>query len=175
MLDNPPPPTYAKMMRGYTGNVDRWQIIHFQPPGSIRLFTGAAPSAAGQGMVREKFDTLAAETPPGGFGMRNLDALTPESETSTHYFWAQTHDFDAHDQAVTDAFFEQVDTAFRQDWELFETQQRAIERNPGAPTISILVDKGPTLARRLVAELLEAERAQMALAGAKPGIGVAAE
>src|SRR5688572_26583055 len=33
MLDNPPPPTYAKMMNGYSGNVDRWQIIHFQPPG----------------------------------------------------------------------------------------------------------------------------------------------
>jgi len=172
MIDNPPPPTYSKMMKGYTGNVDRWQIIHWAPPGNIRLFTGAAPSAASQGWTREKFDALMTDTPPGGIGMRNLDSLTPETETTTHYFWAQAHDFDAHEPAVTDAFFKQIDIAFRQDWELFEVQQAAIERRPDAPRINIAVDKGPMMARRMLARLLEKEAAK---ASTNAPVGVAAE
>ena len=26
--------------------------------------------------------------------MRNLNAMTPETETTTHYFWGQAHDFE---------------------------------------------------------------------------------
>lgn len=168
MLDNPPPPTYSKMMKGYGGNIDRWQIIHWAPPGNIRLFTGAAPSAASEGRTREKFDALMSPTPPGGIGMRNLDALTPESETSTHYFWAQAHDFEPHNAAVTDAFFKQIDIAFRQDWELFEVQQRSIARRPDAPSVSIAVDKGPQMARRLIARLLEREKSAASKPQAEP-------
>jgi vanillate O-demethylase monooxygenase subunit len=158
MLDKPAPPTYVKMMEGYTGNIDRWQIIHWAPPGNIRLFTGGVPSAASQGTTREKFDALMTDTPAGGIGMRNLDVMTPETESTTHYFWAQAHDFEPHNPAITDAFFKQIDIAFHQDWELFEVQQASISRRPGAPSINIAVDKGPMMARRLVTKLLEREK-----------------
>ena len=75
VIDQDPPPTYKKV-GGFSGNVDRWQIIDFAPPAFLRLDVGATPTGTG--------------APEGkrvsGISMRNLNAITPETETTTHYF-----------------------------------------------------------------------------------------
>jgi phenylpropionate dioxygenase-like ring-hydroxylating dioxygenase large terminal subunit len=40
IIDQPAPPTFVKV-GGFTGNVDRWQIIDFAPPAFLRLDVGA--------------------------------------------------------------------------------------------------------------------------------------
>ena len=46
IIDQPAPPAFVKI-GGFTGNVDRWQIIDFTPPAFIRLDVGATPTGTG--------------------------------------------------------------------------------------------------------------------------------
>jgi len=146
MMNTEPPPTYVRM-GGFTGYVDRWQIIEYTPAGNVRLDIGATPAGIGarQGIRH------------GGIGMRNLNAITPETDRTTHYFWAQAHDFSPRDKRVTDQLFGEIEATFKEDWTLLEAQQRAVERSPEAPIIDIRADVGPLQARRLVEHILSAE------------------
>ena len=66
--------------------------------------------------------------------MRNLNAMTPETETTTHYFWGQAHDFEPHNPEMTERVFQQIKTAFLEDVSVFTAQQQNIELDPDAPT-----------------------------------------
>ena len=146
VIDMPAPPTYVKA-GGFTDNVDRWQFIDFTPPAFLRLHVGATPTGTGapEGNMT------------GGIHMRNLNCITPETENTTHYFWAQAHDFEPGNAAVTDMVFEQVKTAFLEDVDIFEKQQRSIEAHPEAPQIDINADSGGIQARRILERLHAAE------------------
>ncbi len=79
----------------------------------------------------------------GGIGMRNLNAITPETETTSHYFWGQAHDFDVKNAETTNKIFEQIRTAFLEDVAVFSAQQRNLEsssHNP--PQVDIDADAG---------------------------------
>ncbi len=148
-LDQPPPPTYAKAS-GFEGNVDRWQIIHFTPPCFVRLDVGACDAGSGAPEGQRQ----------GGIRMRNLNAITPESDTTTHYFWAQAHDFEVTNQAVTDLVFEQVKIAFSEDVAIFEAQQKMIDHDPEAPTINLSQDAGGIAAFKIIDDLVAQESAE---------------
>ena len=72
--------------------------------------------------------------------MRNLNAMTPETETTTHYFWAQAHDFEPHNAEMTERVFQQIKTAFLEDVAVFTAQQTNIELDPDAPQVDINAD-----------------------------------
>jgi vanillate monooxygenase len=76
IIDQPAPPTFVKV-GGFTSNVDRWQIIDYTPPAFLRLDVGATPTGTGAPEGRRV----------NGISMRNLNAITPETETTSHYFW----------------------------------------------------------------------------------------
>ncbi len=94
--------------------------------------------------------------------MRNLNAITPESETTTHYFWAQAHDFDVGNPAVTDMIYKQVETAFLEDVAVFEAQQALIERGPVATRINLSGDAGGIAACKIIDRLAQQELAAAA-------------
>jgi vanillate O-demethylase monooxygenase subunit len=98
--------------------------------------------------------------------MRNLNAMTPETEATTHYFWGQAHDFEPHNAEMTARIFEQIKTAFLQDVEVFTAQQTNIDLDPDAPQIDINADSGGIQARRIVARLYQEEQAAAATATA---------
>ncbi len=142
MIDKPAPPTYVKA-GNFTTNVDRWQFIDFLPPAFLRLSVGATPT--GSGAPEGNF--------VGGINMRNLNAITPETETTSHYFWAQAHDFDVKNAKLTDMIFEQVKIAFLEDKDVFEAQQRVIDADTSESQIDIHADAGGIQARRILAKL----------------------
>jgi vanillate O-demethylase monooxygenase subunit len=148
IIDSPAPPTFAKVGK-FTGNVDRWQIIDFVPPAFLRLDVGATPTGTGapQG------------TRINGIGMRNLNAITPETETTSHYFWGQAHDFDIHNPQTTEGIVEQIRTAFLEDVEVFEAQQRNLTLIPNPPQTDINADTGVIQARRILERLEQEEYA----------------
>jgi vanillate O-demethylase monooxygenase subunit len=78
----------------------------------------------------------------GGIEMRDLNAITPETAGTCHYFRAQAHSFMLDRPEVTGTLFEQIKEAFTQDWEVFEHQQRWIDLDPAAPRISVAADAG---------------------------------
>jgi phenylpropionate dioxygenase-like ring-hydroxylating dioxygenase large terminal subunit len=71
IIDQDPPPTFQKVGK-FAGHVDRWQIIDFVPPAFLRLDVGATPTGTGAPEGKRV----------GGIGMRNLNAITPETETT---------------------------------------------------------------------------------------------
>jgi len=152
ILDSPPPPFFQRA-GGFAPDerIDRWQIIEFTPPGFVRLDVGGAPAGTG-----------AAEGDRSkGFSMRNLNAITPETDTTTHYFWAQAHDFRLDDPTVTELLYRQVHTAFLEDLFVIGAQQG----NLGAfgddlpPAVDFNQDAGGLQARRVIARILADEQA----------------
>ena len=141
--DSVPPPTYVRAV-GFKGNIDRWMEIRFNP-GVICIYTGA--NDAGKGIDEKTYvNTL---------GARIFDGITPETATTTHYFFSAAHNFRVDQPAVTDAFFGEILTTFDEDKVVIEAQQtRAV---PGRRQLGILSDAGGVQARRVIAERLAAE------------------
>jgi vanillate O-demethylase monooxygenase subunit len=157
MLDSPPPPFFQRA-GGFRPDqkIDRWQIIDYTPPAFVRLDVGGALAGTGaQQGDRSK-----------GFSMRNLNAITPETETTTHYFWAQAHDFAIDDPSVTELLFRQVRTAFFEDLGIIKSQQRNLtDFGDHLPQqIDFKQDAGAVQARRIVDAIMTEERAGRAKA-----------
>ncbi len=151
IVDAPPPPTFVKA-GGFTANVDRWQIINFTPPAFLRLDVGATPTGTGAPEGKRV----------GGIGMWNLNAITPETETTSHYFWGQAHNFDVGNSKTTDMLVEQIRTAFLEDVAVFEAQQRNLLIIPNPPQTDINADAGVIQARRILDRLYHEEQAAAA-------------
>jgi phenylpropionate dioxygenase-like ring-hydroxylating dioxygenase large terminal subunit len=156
IIDQEPPPTFKKV-GGFTGHVDRWQIIDFQPPSFLRLDVGATPTGTG----------APEGTRVGGISMRNLNAITPETETTSHYFWGQAHDFDVKNPETTNKIFEQIETAFHEDVAVFSAQQRNLNLVPNPTQVDINADTGVIQARRILKRLHEAEQAALHVTAAE--------
>jgi vanillate O-demethylase monooxygenase subunit len=87
------PPFWRGALRK-PGPVDRWQICEFIPPSTVMIDVGVAPVEAGATI--EKHDQ----------GVRGMviDCMTPESETTMHYFWGMARSFDIDDAGFTARF-----------------------------------------------------------------------
>jgi vanillate O-demethylase monooxygenase subunit len=160
MVGTTPAPTYRVLM-GWPADmiIDRWQIIEWRPPGFVRLNNGGGPGAAeGREFGFVDFDR---PTPPGGFGQRVLNALTPETETTTHYFWSYATDAKPITPERTDAAFRELATAFHQDWEVFELQQANVDDRPVIDTIQ---DAGSIAARQIIERIVAEQRGVGAMA-----------
>jgi phenylpropionate dioxygenase-like ring-hydroxylating dioxygenase large terminal subunit len=147
ILDVTPPPLYSKAS-GITGPVDRWQWITWEAPANVYFDIGCARAGTG--------------APKGdrsqGVSMWSTHLITPETETSTHYFFSFTRDFALGDPEVTRILSEGSRTAFMEDLAVLEAQQRARDAMPDAPVVDIQIDTGPLQARRTLARLIAEER-----------------
>jgi vanillate O-demethylase monooxygenase subunit len=146
-----------KPLRPFTGPVDRWQMIHFTPPANVVIDVGMADAGTGapQG-DRSK-----------GVQGRVINALTPETDRSTWYFWGFPRDFKVEDEALTKKLHAQVVHTFNEDCAILEAQQAAIDRDPAAPTVDINADAGILQSWRIMETLLE-RQAPGGRAAAKP-------
>jgi phenylpropionate dioxygenase-like ring-hydroxylating dioxygenase large terminal subunit len=152
VADVPPPPTYVKSGTLPPGkNIDRWQIIDFIAPCFVLIHVGGAE--AGTGALEGRHDH--------GLNMWVLNAMTPETATTTHYFWASVRKHALGDPAADELFFSQVSEAFEEDRRILEAQQAAhpdVEED--AWPVGLQADAGSIQARRALAKLIEGERAE---------------
>ena len=151
IIDAPAPPTFVRA-GNFTGPVDRWQIIDFVPPAFLRLDVGCCPTGTGA----PQGDRV------GGITMRNLNAITPETEATSHYFWGQAHDWDVNNKTLTDMLVKEITTAFLEDVAVFEAQQRTMTILPNAPQVDINADSGVIQARRILDRIHQEELAARA-------------
>jgi phenylpropionate dioxygenase-like ring-hydroxylating dioxygenase large terminal subunit len=156
IIDQPAPPTFVKV-GGFTTNVDRWQIIDWVPPALLRLDVGATPTGTG----------APAGTRVDGITMRNLNAITPETATTSHYFWGQAHDFDVKNTELTQKIFEQIETAFLEDVGVFSAQQHNLNIYSNPPQVDINADIGVLQARRIIDRLRSEEQAALQMSAAE--------
>jgi phenylpropionate dioxygenase-like ring-hydroxylating dioxygenase large terminal subunit len=137
------PPTYLEAWP-FTGNgmIDRWQEIEFRISHFL-IWTGG-------------FDTgtadLADPARPG-FHMRGFHGITPETETTSHYFWTISSNRNPARPETQESIHNASALTFEEDRLIIEAQHANMLRFPGAPATGIHVDKAPNLARRIITRL----------------------
>lgn len=122
------------------GPVDRWQVCRFLLPAAVMIDVGVAPVHAGATMAQHDQ------------GVRGfvIDFMTPESETTHHYFWGMARDFDIDDHGFTARFRQQQEQVFAEDKAILEAQQRSINVNPDLKLRGYSIDQGGVRARQMI-------------------------
>lgn len=144
MMDIEPAPAHVRAT-GYNGNVDRWQRIEFTPPGFVWLKVGVAKAGTG---ARD------GDLSGALMNRHTLHAVTPETETTSHYFWVNMNETTVPPDQER-MIYEQSVTAFNEDLVILEAQQ---ERWTNAvPTVDLTADAGALQARRVLDGLLAAQ------------------
>ena len=143
--DVPSPPYYQKI-RSFQGNVDRWFIYDFLFPGTLLMSSGGKP--AGQ----------KEPDPSNSVLLHSCQTLTPETDSSTHYFFQQSHRADGGDASVTEGIFQSLLTAFNEDRDMISAQHAAIQRNPGAAMLPLGIDAALVRYRKLLEQAIALER-----------------
>ncbi|WP_338446371.1 aromatic ring-hydroxylating dioxygenase subunit alpha [Pelagerythrobacter marensis] len=128
--------------------VDRWQICQFLLPSSVMIDVGVAP--VGAGATLENHDQ----------GVRGMvvDFMTPESETTHHYFWGMARNFDVDDAGFTARFKAQQGGVFAEDKEILEAQQNAIQANPDLKLNAYSIDQGGVRARKIIEKAIRRQQ-----------------
>jgi len=150
-LMNDLPAAFHKQMGEFPDGmkVDRWQVTHYGPPSFVRLDIGSAPvgTPIRQG-ERGK-----------GVNMWNLNAITPESEKTAHYFFAQAYNFKLDQPWIADMLAKQITDIFMDDMAMVRAQQKNMDMGPG-PTVSLGQDKAWVAMRGIVQRLIDEEKSQ---------------
>lgn len=137
-----PPPFWRDALKQNT-KVDRWQICQFLEPCSVIIDVGVSPVEAG--------DTL--ESHDSGVRGFVIDSMTPETETTCHYFWGMARNFDIDDAGVTARIKAGQNQIFSEDYEILERQQQSIAENPDMKLRVLSIDSGGAHARRILERL----------------------
>ncbi|MBV6762316.1 aromatic ring-hydroxylating dioxygenase subunit alpha [Rhodococcus opacus] len=153
MHDIDAPPFWLKNMRdrfsGFVGKVDRWQIIEFQAPSTIRIDVGVAKAGTG--------------APDGdrsqGVNGFVMNTISPVDERTSLYFWAFMRNYCLASQLITTQTRDGVHGVFGEDEAMLTAQQKAIEANPDHEFYNLNIDVGGMWVRRLIQRMVEAERA----------------
>jgi len=139
-----PSPFFARAV-GYTKNIIHRQTTEFTPGCNI--------------VIRLRGNSVPDTTENLRNGFRVLNAMTPETDTSTHYFWWLGRNYDQGNASLTQWMKDANARTFLEDKAVLEAQQRNMTLNPDQRPIPSPVDKGLTLAAKLTEELLLRENA----------------
>jgi phenylpropionate dioxygenase-like ring-hydroxylating dioxygenase large terminal subunit len=88
-----------------------------------------------------------------------LNTMTPETETSCHYFWAFVRNYRTSEQKLTTEIREGVSNIFHEDELILEAQQRAMDENPDRVFYNLNIDAGAMWARRVIDRMVARETA----------------
>ena len=143
-LDLPAPPHFQQA-GNFKGTVDRWAIGLFTPPTTVVLDVGCAPAGTGAPQGNRV----------GGVEFRSLHLITPESETTTHYFWVYARNFDLGNAALTDQVRTMAEATFLEDLAVLEAQQSSLSYNPDEPFMNIAADAAGIVVNRVREEIAE--------------------
>jgi len=132
----------------FTGPADRWQLYEWHAPSFLHLHTGAAPAGTGaqDGM-------LVPET----MQYRHCSVQTPETATTTHYFFSHAANFKLDDPNVIDVVFGALYNAFVEDKVMIEAQQTALGLGRPLEPVAIVHDAAMIKARALISQMIDDE------------------
>ena len=118
-MANIPPAKAFVEYAGYDGPIDRWQVSTWLPPAYIDICNGS--TVAGEGVPQDK-----RPRSQGQWGFIVHHAMTPETDTTTHQFWAVACPRTMLPADKEALFTEQMQMVIREDLAVYEAQQRAI-------------------------------------------------
>jgi phenylpropionate dioxygenase-like ring-hydroxylating dioxygenase large terminal subunit len=129
-LLNDEPAPFVKALRPEWTAVDRWNNYDFIAPGYLLMDSGSIPVGRG-GAEGDR---------EGALQFRSCQAVTPETDHTTHYFFCQPHNFDIDNPATTDAIHQVLVTAFEEDRRMISGQSRMLAFDPDFPMLPIGAD-----------------------------------
>lgn len=141
------PPAFAMHLPDPRAPADLWTDVIWSAPALMHLSTGVAPSG-------RSFEQ--------GLGSSNLHMMTPETDTSTHYFFANTRDFLMDDEAFNAMLDKVLAKAFStEDKPMVEKQQQLMGTTDiwSLKPVLLAGDAGAVRARRALQNLIQAEQA----------------
>jgi phenylpropionate dioxygenase-like ring-hydroxylating dioxygenase large terminal subunit len=153
-INGAPPPIFDMMWRSergeYHGTMDHWAEAGWNAPSLVMNNTGVAM----HGQPRES-----------GLETKNSHFLTPETETSTHYFWSICRDFNLNNPELDKAIREGTEYAFiEEDEVMLHALQDATEGKEfwSMKPALLQADIGAVQIRRELDRLIAAEQAESA-------------
>ncbi len=141
------PTSFHRGVLGLDDTVDRVLVTDFYPP----AFLSSGSRFFYRGESRK----------PGGkrYGeFRVFHVPTPETETSTHYFWAFTRSFGLGDEALTRALHAGWRAGVYEDIDAIEANERVLDLGPEMHDLSAKADAAGLQGRRMVEAMIVAER-----------------
>lgn len=147
---NEVPSPLMRSIRGITeaDRVDYWNTVEWSAPAVLTLSGGNVP--AGE----------ARDGPHNNMNTMNVHIMTPETNRTTHYFFASTRDFAVDDAEFNKRFAETRNTIFSTEDEpmIQAQQQRMGEADFWDLQPQLLrIDEGSVRVRRKLARMIEAE------------------
>jgi vanillate O-demethylase monooxygenase subunit len=89
--------------------------------------------------------------------LHSCQTVTPETETTTHYFFQQSRRVDEGDHSIAEALHRALVVAFEEDRAMITAQSRAIDADRDAPMMLLAMDAAVVRFRKLVAAAISAE------------------
>jgi phenylpropionate dioxygenase-like ring-hydroxylating dioxygenase large terminal subunit len=146
-VPNVPAPPFYQRFRQFDTKLNRWFIYDFVLPGTLLMHSGGAPVGDAPGDMRNAVQLHSCQT------------LTPETETTTHYFFQQSHRAGAGDDKIVESIYNSLVGAFDEDRAMITAQAQSIARNPGAKMMPLAMDAALVRFRKLIDAELAKERA----------------
>jgi phenylpropionate dioxygenase-like ring-hydroxylating dioxygenase large terminal subunit len=152
LLNSTPPPTYVKAV-GFDGKVDRWLEREYIGPGTVLLWTGAVNAGTGAYEHNKR---------EGGFSPRMFNGLTPETESSSFYFWSAANGYRQTEPQATEQVFAEVKSTFDEDKLVIEAQQKRLAEFGDTGLVDIATDSTQLSMRRIIERMLAERTASVA-------------
>lgn len=148
--DGPVPP-FAQALSKLSGKTNRFQVYTWQVKGCY-FAQDSVIAPEGQD---------ATTTDPTAVRLHAMIALTPETESTCHYFWSSAHnDFNPEIPDLTAQLIAHTEAAFQEDREIIEAQQEVIRNSDDAAAMqAIPADAALLQVRWMHKELLKREEA----------------
>jgi phenylpropionate dioxygenase-like ring-hydroxylating dioxygenase large terminal subunit len=141
-----PPPAYYWPIWDHAGLIDRWLEYDFVLPATLLMHSGARPAGA------------AEDDDSTGVCFHSCQALTPETEHSTHYFFQESHRATQGGAATTQGLFDGLLAAFREDRDMISAQAKNLALDPQRPMLPLHMDAALQRFRHCVAQALAQEQ-----------------
>ena len=123
-------PPFVKKVEKKMKKVDRWNTVVMKVPAFFFLDSGFSP--AGNGLREGKRE--------GIIEFRNFQAMTPETERTTHFFWIYMHNQKSNIANYSHSLHDSILEGFYEDKIIIETQQKTLEADPSFKLRAIAAD-----------------------------------
>jgi vanillate O-demethylase monooxygenase subunit len=141
MKHSPAPPAYSNCVP-FDRPVDRWQEFEFVAPTAVLQYSGAVEAGEDRATsTKRRFD------------MRLFHAITPETDTTSFYFWSASNGHAKGDMAATDKIVVEIGKAIIEDKAMVEAQQERLTELGEDWLLNNRSDEVRVLMRRAVSRL----------------------
>jgi vanillate O-demethylase monooxygenase subunit len=143
------PPGYSKKYAGYPegAKVDRWMIYDFLVPSILLMDSGMSLTNTGSPAIK----------PDNAISFLGAQALTPETEDKTHYFFGQARSFLLNNPEVTAEIHAGVLQAFQEDKDIIMAQQHYLSLDPNFKMLPLSIDSALSQFRWMIDKKIKEE------------------